>query len=105
MSAIGQLEAMAIYKSVIPQYLLASQKLDFLCFTEGMYKLVATYLPGVHAEDMALWWLPYIFLVGTCSNACAHAARNCNAGSTRKNEERCVIPEYVLAGWQTLAII
>ena len=51
----AQLETMQVYKTVIPQYLLASQKLDFLCFTEGLYKISERYLPDACAEDRALW--------------------------------------------------
>lgn len=46
---------MQVYKTVIPQYLLASQKLDFLCFTEGLYKIAEKFLPHACAEDRALW--------------------------------------------------
>ena len=51
----AQIETMQVYKTVIPQYLLASQKLDFLCFTEGLYKISERYLPDACAEDRALW--------------------------------------------------
>ena len=54
-SSHGQIEAMEIYKAVIPQYLLTSQKLDFLCFTEGLFKLAEKYVPDACAEDKALW--------------------------------------------------
>jgi hypothetical protein len=54
-SLLGQLETMEIYKTVIPQYLLASQKLDFLCFTEGLYKIAERYQRDSCAEDRALW--------------------------------------------------
>lgn len=50
-----QLESLEIYKTVIPQYLLTSQKLNFLCFTEGLYKLAERYLPDQCAEDKGVW--------------------------------------------------
>jgi hypothetical protein len=55
MNTHGQLEVVKVYKSVIPQYLLTSQKMDFLCFTEGLYKVAAKYVPDACAEEKALW--------------------------------------------------
>lgn len=54
-SGDAQLQSMEVYKSVIPEYLLASQKLDFLCFTEGLYKLAETYVPDASAEERTMW--------------------------------------------------
>jgi hypothetical protein len=66
---------MEIYKCVIPQYLLASQKLDFLCFTEGLYKMAQRFLPNASAEDRAVWCFLSCFcfhLVPYIDNAVIH---------------------------------
>jgi len=76
---------MDIYKTVIPQYLLATQTLDFLCFTEGLYKLAERYLPDQCAEDKALWY----FLSCVCSVLCLQ-----NSCSLRGTIWLCLMSQY-----------